>query len=393
MSSSTSIDTELSADELGRIKRRASRKEYQPGQRIFSEGDTADEMYFIESGRVSIVIQEFTSQDEVSILGAGELFGEMAFFSGDRRSATVEALEDTALLCLDRPAFLELYRTELDIAAKIDGILTQRNEMLTGKETLLDHPGIKGSHVGIGIKGDPSLRETIFLRERYQSVVDQYLPLLQPQLYELLLNRDVYEVTIHFNSGELQVCSVFDPFNDEVHPANKLVNKGYVQRHFPAIGYEEKARMVQRLYAFLGADPGFNRLAESRREGLRQGFQDWQPVAPATITRLLGKLPLLRKMPNLYLRNMTISIIRDTVRMQFNCDGAHFIGADAYENFIEQNVLLDELDIVPSEQRRENQRRTASFDTLDKSGFGERRTPPGRRQEDWEAYVRHMTVA
>ena len=388
MSSTISVLTELSDDELTRLKHQASRKEFRQGQQIFSEGDTANEMYFIESGRVLIVIQAFTMLEEVNILGPGELFGEMAFFCGDRRSASVEAIENTSLLCLDRSAFLELYIAEKDIAAKIDRIVARRNIELAGRETLIDPPGMKSKDLGIGIKGDPSLRETTFARERYQSVVDQYLPLLQPRLYDLLLNRSAYQISIHFNSGELHIRTVFDPFNDEVHPASRLVNRGYIDRHFPAISYEEKTQMLKRIYAFLGNDSDFNRLAESRREGLRQGFHNWNAVPPATITRVLVKLPLLRRMPNLYLRNLTISTILDTIRMQFNCDGVHFIDANAYESFIEQNLPLDEELDASVINRREFERRDVPVHTMKtQSGYGERRTPPGRRKADWEIYA------
>ncbi len=388
MSSSLSILTGLAAEDLERIKQQTSHKKYRQGQQIFSEGDTADEMYFIESGRVSIVIQEFANQEEVTVLQAGELFGEMAFFSGDKRSASAIALEDTVLLCLTKGAFLKLYETDAGIATRIGKILARRNEELALKETLLDHPGIKNKALHIGIKGDPSLRESAFSRQRHESVVDQHLPLLQPQLYELLLNRGAYEISIHFNSGELHINTIFDPFNDEVHPSYKLVNKGYVDRHFPAIGYERKSQMVKRLYDFLGNDPDFGRLAEPLRAGLRQGFHDWQPVAPAAIARTLSMLPLLRKIPNLYLRNFTISTIRDAIRMQFNCDGAHFIGIDAYEAFIEQNLPPDGLATTPSVEKREHQRRNTPLQAAKTvSSFGERRTPPGRRQEDWGTYT------
>jgi len=324
-------------------------------------------------------------------LGAGDHFGEMAFFSGDRRSASVAALEDTVLFCIDRNIFLEVYEADPDIAAKIDRILARRNEELTIRETLIEHPGAKGKELHIGIKGDPSLRESVFSRERFESVVDKYLSQLQPQLYELLFNRCAYEVSIHFNSGELHIKTVFDPFNDEIHPANKLVNMGYVERHFQTMDYEEKARMVKRAYEFLGNDPGFDRLPGHARADLRTSFGNWEPVSPIKITRVLAKLPLLRMIPNLYLRNFTISTIRDAIRMQFNCDGAHIINADDYETFLEQNLPLDELTgCKPGEERRIWQRRDVPQQASSK--FGERRMPPGRRQEDWAAHIRLMTA-
>jgi hypothetical protein len=49
-------------------------------------------------------------------------------------------------------------------------------------------------------------------------------------------------------------------------------------------------------------------------------------------------LPVLRRIQNFYLRNVTISIIRDAIHMQFNCDGTHIVSADDYTRFLEENL-------------------------------------------------------
>lgn len=370
----------LTNEDLGKIKCHAIQKEYPKGSLIFSESDTADHMYFIETGRISVFIQEFTQQKELCVLGPGGHFGEMAFFNGDKRSASVVTLEDSTLLSIDRNTFLNLYETDQDIAEKIDAIRFKRNEELISEETLIENHGTSGKGISIGIKGDPSLRESAFTRERYESVVDQYLPQLRPQLYDLLLNRSAYEVSIHFNSGELHIRTVFDPFNIEVHPASKLVNKGYIERHFQMMGYEEKTQMVKRTYDFLAKDISFDRLPDSLSKGLRKDFSNWHPVNPSEITHVLSKLPLLRKIQNFYIRNFTISTIRNAIRMQFNCDGTHIVSANNYMTFIQQNLDMEELNASkPDHERRASQRR----DVVTLPRFSERRTPPGRREEDW----------
>lgn len=386
MPQTTSLSYDLTSEDFDKIKCLAVREEHKKGSTIFSESDTADHMYFVETGRVSILIQNFTQQKELCVLEPGAYFGEMAFFNGDKRSASVVALEDVTLLSVDRNTFLDLYAADQDIARKIDGIRFKRNEELTSQETLIENNGSGKKGVYIGIKGDPSLRESAFTRERYESVVDQYLPMLRPQLYDLLLNRSAYEASIHFNSGELHIRTVFDPFNIEVHPASKLVNKGYIERHFQIMGYEEKAQMVQRTYQFLDNDPGFDRLPDPLSKGLRKDFSNWHPVNPSEITRVLSKLPLLRKIQNFYIRNFTISTIRDAIRMQFNCDGTHIVSADNYMTFIQQNLDMDELEASkPSTERRTLQRRDLPLlDTAASHKFGERRTPPGRREMDWD---------
>lgn len=68
---------------------------FPPGWRIIREGETSDHMYFLVKGCVRVSIDE----REVCLLEeAGDVFGEMGVITGDLRSATVTALEDTTCL-------------------------------------------------------------------------------------------------------------------------------------------------------------------------------------------------------------------------------------------------------------------------------------------------------
>lgn len=336
-----SVLHELTDDDFDKIKRLASVQYCKKDDLIFSEGDAADYIYFIQSGRVLIFIQKFTNREEISVLGPGEYFGEMAVFNKGKRAASVVALTDTALLSVAKPAFLGLLDTDRAIADKIDGILARRNEELVLKENLLDTTGVKGRNLRISIKGDPSLRESAFSRERYESIVDKILPLLAPRLEDLLLNRCVYEIFMHFNSGEIHVASVFDPFNEEIHPANKLVDEAYIDRHFPLISYQQKTAMIRRLYAVIVEDPCFAGLPDHLKHIFSDCYDSWEPVAPAEIANTLSRLTTLRAIPNFYLRNFAISLTRDAIRMQFNCDGTHIVSAEDYPRFLEENLAAE----------------------------------------------------
>jgi len=332
---------DFNSDDFAKIKQLASVQQHKKADLIFSEGDAADYIYFIESGQVSIFIQKFTSREEISVLGPGEYFGEMAVFNKDKRAASVVALTDSNLLSIAKAAFLDLLKTDRAIAEKIDRILARRNEELALKENLLDTTGVKGRNLRISIKGDPSLRESAFSRERYESIVDKVLPQLAPRLADLLLNRCVYEIFMHFNSGEIHVASVFDPFNEEIHPANKLADEAYIDRHFPLVSYEQKTAMVKRLYAAIAKDPCFAGLPDHSKHIFNDRFHSWEPVAQAEISNILSRLSALRNIPNFYLRNFAISLTRDAIRMQFNCDGTHFVSAEDYPHFLEENLVAE----------------------------------------------------
>lgn len=144
----------LTDEDFTRIKSLGTAQFQRQGELIFSDGDNADHIYFIESGNVSIFIEKFTYQEEISALGPGEYFGEMAFFSGDRRSASATALTDTTMLGVNKAAFLNFYEANQDIADRIDNIFSKRSNELSFKEHLA------GSN--IGIKGIPHYASPLF---------------------------------------------------------------------------------------------------------------------------------------------------------------------------------------------------------------------------------------
>lgn len=338
MSPAKGVFQELSREDFDRIKSRATERKCGKGELIFSEGDTADNVYFIESGRVSVFIRKFNSTEEICQLGPGAYFGEMAVFSNDKRTASISALTDTVLLGVGKKVFLEVLKDDRALSDKINSILARRNEELLLKENLVDITGINARHLHVGISGDPSLRETVFTRERYESIVDRVLPLLEPRLVDLLTNRCVYQVSVAFNSGEVRTSTVFDPFNDEVHQAEKLVDEAYIDRHFANVPYEEKASMIRHLYGAVAGAPAFGALPAHFRKIFSGYYGNWRPVAQEDIVRTISRLSSLRSIPNYYLRNFTMSMIQDAIRMQFNCDGTHIVSAEDYQRFIEETT-------------------------------------------------------
>ncbi|MBI3392877.1 MAG: cyclic nucleotide-binding domain-containing protein [Nitrospirae bacterium] len=340
----------------------ATRREYTKGDPIFSGGEVADYVYFIESGQVLIFVQKFTVEEEIKTLGPGDCFGEMAVFYKGRRTASARALTDVSLMSLDKGSFVRLLKSERALADKINALLARRNEELILKENVIDVTGMKGRHLHVGIKGDPSLRESAFTRERYQSIADKVMPQLTPRLEEMLIERSVCEIVVHFNSGEIRAVSVFNPFYDEIHPADKIVDEVYVDRHFPRVPYEDKSRLIRRLYGAIGGDDRFKTPYEDKSRLIRRlygaiggddrfktlpepfkriyaAFYDrWEALSPDEIRVALSRIAMLRDIPYFYLRNFTMSMARKAIRLQFNCDGTHIVSADDYARFVEENL-------------------------------------------------------
>jgi CRP/FNR family transcriptional regulator len=114
----------LSERELARIAEVAVPRRYRNGTIILREGDPGDTCYVVRSGRVRVTRQH---QDGRTItltnLGPGEIFGELAMFGGEVRSASVEALDDVEALAILADDLKRLLKTHPDIAVKLLGAL------------------------------------------------------------------------------------------------------------------------------------------------------------------------------------------------------------------------------------------------------------------------------
>ena len=80
---------------------------FQKGHKIIEQGDTGMRAYFIEKGRVEVIIDDQTHHLKVATLGVGEVFGEMTLMNGAARTATVRAVEATTAVVLSHADLLE----------------------------------------------------------------------------------------------------------------------------------------------------------------------------------------------------------------------------------------------------------------------------------------------
>lgn len=214
------------------------------------------------------------------------------------------------------------------------------NEMeeLVLRESIVSATGLNKHSIQIGIKGDPSLRETTLERKRYESPVDKVMDSLVPNLQDLLLNRSTYRVYIGFNSGEVHTYSIFDPLRHEIHDAEKMADAAYINRHFPALAYDEKIQAMREIYDVIIKSKWLEKVPGYWKSIFIKRHQLWEPMTPHEIRIIMGSLKTMRNLPDFYLRNITICIVQDMVRMQFNCDGTQIISAENYQKFIEDNL-------------------------------------------------------
>jgi CRP-like cAMP-binding protein len=99
---------------------------FQPGEMIFSEFEPGDTFYLIQSGRVELVKIIGDIEKTLDILGASEMFGEMAILENSPRSATAIALDTVGVLEFNRQNFEILMLGNPQIALKLLKMFTKR---------------------------------------------------------------------------------------------------------------------------------------------------------------------------------------------------------------------------------------------------------------------------
>jgi len=217
---------------------------------------------------------------------------------------------------------------------------TSENELeeLVLRESIVSATGLNENSLQIGIKGDPSLRETSLERKRYESPVDKVITPLMENLEDIMLNRSCYRIFVGFNSGEVRTNSIFDPLRQEIHASEKMSDKAYIERHFPLISYEDKIQGMRDIYDSIKASKLFEKIPGYWKSIFTKRHQSWDAMTRDEIHSIMSSIKLMRDLPDFYLRNITVCIVQDLVRMQFNCDGTQIISAENYQKFLEDNM-------------------------------------------------------
>jgi CRP-like cAMP-binding protein len=94
-------------------------KEYQPGELIFSEGDTGKALYIILCGSVAISKNCNGTGEVLSELSSGSYFGELALIDQLPRFASASALEKTNVLIMYKSYFDDLIRVNTAISSRV----------------------------------------------------------------------------------------------------------------------------------------------------------------------------------------------------------------------------------------------------------------------------------
>jgi len=117
----------LTREDLVRVCHVAVPRAFAAGHVVFREGDESDTCYVVRSGHARAVRQHTDGRTlTLARFGSGEIFGELAMFDDERRSATVEAVDEVEALAILGPDMRRLMGEHPDIAVKLVVALGRR---------------------------------------------------------------------------------------------------------------------------------------------------------------------------------------------------------------------------------------------------------------------------
>lgn len=145
------------------------------------------------------------------------------------------------------------------------------------------------------LKGDPSIRSTVFHQARAESEMDQHMDTVLGVVTELMLYHGVFHVILHFSSSRAVVWIMEDPYRYRLLDIEALIDPD-ICLAYPRTPYPAGAL-----------------------------------VPPEQVRGVLDAFHTLRLMDEMfYLRSGTLNIFNGLVGLTFSCDGSHYIPYDEF---------------------------------------------------------------
>jgi CRP/FNR family transcriptional regulator, cyclic AMP receptor protein len=111
--------------------------EVRKNQNIFAQGEAADTIFYIQTGRVKLtVVSEQGKEAVVGILGPGQFFGEGCLNGHRLRIATTTAMEECVITSITKEATIDLLHSEPKFSEMFMTYLLTRNSRI--EEDLID---------------------------------------------------------------------------------------------------------------------------------------------------------------------------------------------------------------------------------------------------------------
>lgn len=145
------------------------------------------------------------------------------------------------------------------------------------------------------IKGDPSIRDTLFQQTRSESAMDIAIDIALPVIASLICSQGIFHAKLHFSSSRATLWPYSDPHRYRIHVLDEILDPS-----------------VCLVYA-------------------KTDYPDNAVIGIADIDRILGMFKQLRMADDtIYLRSASLNIMNGLIGLNFSCDGSHYMPASEF---------------------------------------------------------------
>ena len=157
--------------ELERIAALLQSREVRRDAQIVAQDEPGDSLFVIARGRVKVVLFGDTGREVIlTLLKAGDFFGEMSLVDDLPRSANVIAQEDSTVLILKREQFVEHVvntpSTALNVMAELSRRLRRADEIIGNLATLDVYGRVAHIMIDLAKRDGEAVEAGILIRER-----------------------------------------------------------------------------------------------------------------------------------------------------------------------------------------------------------------------------------
>ncbi|UQZ86734.1 cAMP receptor protein [Paenibacillus konkukensis] len=112
--------SKLNHQQLEAISTICTKKTFKPGTVLFNEKEPGSIFYILSSGSIKIYTATSSGEEMIlSLMKAGDSFGELSLIDGKPRSASAQTLEESVLISITAPSFIGLMKTHFGISLGI----------------------------------------------------------------------------------------------------------------------------------------------------------------------------------------------------------------------------------------------------------------------------------
>jgi len=145
------------------------------------------------------------------------------------------------------------------------------------------------------IKGDPAIRQTLFLQKRVISAMDENIDTVNGILSELMLYHGIFHAKLHYSSSRATLWLYDDPHRYQLHVLDEIIDPS-VCFAYPKRRYPNDAEVI-----------------------------------PDEVFRVFEAFKRLRMADEtIYLRSASLNIINGMIGLNFSCDGSHYMAVEEF---------------------------------------------------------------